>query len=321
MSADFALIDPVLTASFLPATRSPMPDSSLVHHWIPQPTADGSFTFFSAEFGEAFHSSQGAKAEAFVKFAQATQLAEKAHSPQLRLLDVCYGLGYNTAAALETIWAINPQCQIQVYGLELDRTVPQAAIVPPLIESWSPQVQVILQALALQQTYTTSPLQAHLLIGDARQTIQQVQQTGFQADAILFDPFSPRRCPQLWTVEFFTLVARCLAPTGRLATYSRAASVRSAMLEAGFSIGSIPFETPQADSHEWSQGTIASFNATNLPPLSDLEQEHLHTRAAIPYRDPSLTDPTNVILERHDQEQQQSSLESTSSWRRRWGIR
>lgn len=321
MSADFALVDPVLTASVLPVTRSPMPDSSLVHHWIPQPTADGSFTFFSTEFGEAFHSSQGAKAEAFVKFAQATQLAEKAQSAQLRLLDVCYGLGYNTAAALETIWAINPQCQVQVYGLELDITVPQAAIVPPLIESWSPPVQAILQALALRQTYTTAHLQAHLLIGDARQTIQQVQQTRFQADAILFDPFSPRRCPQLWTVEFFTLVAHCLAPTGRLATYSRAASVRSAMLQAGFSIGSIPFETPQDDSHEWSQGTIASFDATNLPPLSPLEQEHLHTRAAIPYRDPSLADPASVILERHDQEQQQSTLESTSSWRRRWGIR
>lgn len=288
--------------------------------WIPQPTADGSFTFFSTEFGEAFHSREGAKAEAFVKFAQATQLSEKAQQPQLALLDVCYGLGYNTAAALETIWQVNPQCQVQVYGLELDATVPQAAIVPPLIEIWSPPVQAILRQLAIQHQCQQPNLQAHLWIGDARQTIQQVQQSGFRADAVFFDPFSPRRCPQLWTIEFFTWVAQCLAPSGRLATYSRSASVRSAMRQAGLSIGTIPLDAPSPQTHQWSQGTIASFDPSTLPPLSQLEQEHLHTRAAIPFRDPTLSDPAEIILQRQQQEQQHSNLESTSSWRRRWAI-
>ena len=303
-------------------------------HWIPQLTQDGSFTFFSAEFGEAFHSQQGAKAEAFQKFAAATQLAEKAiagrsqpepaspdrSSHSLRLLDVCYGLGYNTAAAIETIWAANPNCSVEVYGLELDATVPQAAIAPPLIESWSASVQEILRSLALQQVYQSDRLAAKLLIGNARQTILQVAQLGFQADAILFDPFSPRRCPQLWTVEFFRVVSQCLAPTGRLATYSRSASVRSALLQAGLAIGSIPMIGTHS-SQEWSQGTIASFDKTDLPALSQMEQEHLQTRAAIPYRDPNLLDSTIDILVRHQQEQSNSLLESTSSWRRRWNIR
>jgi tRNA U34 5-methylaminomethyl-2-thiouridine-forming methyltransferase MnmC len=288
--------------------------------WIPQLTQDGSFTFFSEEFGEAFHSEKGAKAEAFQKFAEATQLAEKAVQPSLRLLDVCYGLGYNTAAAIETIWAANPACRIEIYGLELDVTVPQAAIAPPLIESWSDSLQDILRSLAVQQSYQSDRLTAKLLIGDARQTILQVTQLGFQADAILFDPFSPRRCPQLWTVEFFQVVSQCLAFTGRLATYSRSASVRSALLQAGLAIGSIPLLETH-DSHEWSQGTIASFDKTVLPLLSPMEQEHLQTRAAIPYRDPFLSDPAIDILERHRQEQAISSLESTSSWRRRWHIR
>lgn len=301
-----------INMSHLSASHTPV--------WVPQPTDDGSFTFFSTEFGEAFHSSQGAKAEAFAKFARATQLAEKAKQSQLRLLDVCYGLGYNTAAALETIWAVNPACQIEVYGLELDATVPQAAIAPALLESWSPQVQPVLQALAIDHHYTTPNLHAQLLLGDARQTIQMLQQMQFQADAIFFDPFSPRRCPQLWTVEFFTAVSRCLTPTGRLATYSRSACVRSAMLSAGLSIGSIPLDTPASVTHEWSQGTIASFAPETLPPLSQLEQEHLQTRAAVPYHDPTLSDSAETILERHQQAQQISPLESTSSWRRRWQI-
>ncbi|WP_416675007.1 tRNA (5-methylaminomethyl-2-thiouridine)(34)-methyltransferase MnmD [Egbenema bharatensis] len=288
--------------------------------WTPQPTQDGSFTFFSDEFGETFHSTQGAKAEAFDKFAQATDLAQLATRNQLCLLDVCYGLGYNTAAALETIWAIHPHCTIDLYALELDASVPQAAIEPPLITVWSSEVQSILKQIALTHHCATSRLRATLLIGDARQTVQQLHSRSVQVDAIFFDPFSPRRCPQLWTVEFFTQIAQCLSPTGKLATYSRSASVRAAMQEAGLQIGSIPLGEPH-EPHEWSQGTIAAFAGQTLPPLSPMEQEHLQTRAAIPYRDPSLSDFADTILERHQQEQQCSQRESTSSWRRRWGIK
>lgn len=288
--------------------------------WLPQLTGDGSFTFFSEDFGESFHSLEGARAEAFLKFAQATELATKARHNHLCLLDVCYGLGYNTAAALETVWAVNPECQVELYGLELDATVPQAAIAPPLLDGWSLIVQTVLQQMALAYACRMPYLTATLLLGDARQTIQTLCLSGFQADAIFFDPFSPRRCPQLWTIEFFTLVARCLAPGGKLATYSRSAAVRSAMRSAGFCIGTLP---PDADHlpHEWSQGTVGSFDAQTLYPLSQMEQEHLQTRAAVPYRDLTLKDAAPTILERHHQEQQRCVLESTSSWRRRWGIR
>jgi tRNA U34 5-methylaminomethyl-2-thiouridine-forming methyltransferase MnmC len=287
--------------------------------WTPQPTGDGSFTFFSSEFGEAFHSRQGAKAEAFLKFSQATHLAQKAEQSPLHLLDICYGLGYNTAAALETIWSVNPQCQVVLYGLELDSTVPQAAIEPPLLATWQPQIQTILKTLALEHSWSTPLLHAQVLIGDARQTIHQLIEQHFQAEAIFLDPFSPRCCPQLWTIEFCRLIAQCLAPTGMLATYSRAASVRSALVAAGLQIGTMP-PPEKGLSREWSQGTIAGFILDRHQPLSLMEQEHLQTRAAIPYRDPTLSDSAAQILERHQQEQQTCDLESTSSWRRRWGI-
>ena len=288
--------------------------------WTPQPTNDGSFTFFSNEFGETFHSTKGAREEAFLKFVKATDLAQKATRDRLLLLDVCYGLGYNTAAALETIWAVNPNCRVEWYGLELDASVPQAAIEPPLIESWSPAVQKVLQSIAQFHHCKTDTLTAALLIGDARHCIQEIRTAKFQADAIFFDPFSPRRCPQLWTVEFFTQIAHCLAPDGKLATYSRSASVRSAMIEAGLAIGTIPLSHPSDLSHEWSQGTVGGWSSNGLPLLSLMEQEHLQTRAAIPYRDPTLSDSAASILHRQQQEQQASTRESTSSWRRRWGI-
>ncbi|MBE9012665.1 hypothetical protein IQ250_20910, partial [Pseudanabaenaceae cyanobacterium LEGE 13415] len=275
--------------------------------WIPQLTQDGSYTFFSEEFGEAFHSYQGAKTEAFQKFSDAIDLQKKAKQSQIKLLDVCYGLGYNTAAAIEVIRNVNPTCTIEIYGLELDPTVPISAA--PLLQHWASDVQIVLESIAKQHNYQDNYLKAQLLIGDARQTIQKLNH--FQADAIFFDPFSPRRCPQLWTVEFFKRVAQCLAPDGKLATYSRSASVRTALIEAGLQIGTIPLGELHLP-HDWAQGTIAAWNAETLHPLSQMEQEHLNTRAAIPYRDRTLSDTAEEILERHEQEQRSSKVESLS---------
>jgi tRNA U34 5-methylaminomethyl-2-thiouridine-forming methyltransferase MnmC len=49
-----------------------------------------------------------------------------------------------------------------------------------------------------------------------------------------------------------------------------------------------------------------------------MEQEHLLTRAAVPFRDPDQRDLAPVILERRQQEQLHCGLEATNSWQRRW---
>ncbi|MEB3274933.1 MAG: tRNA (5-methylaminomethyl-2-thiouridine)(34)-methyltransferase MnmD [Prochlorothrix sp.] len=288
--------------------------------WIPHVTADGSYTFYSTEFGETFHSNQGAKAEAFEKFVMATQLLRvAAETGTVRILDVCYGLGYNTAAALTAIEAAVPGTRVEVMALELDGTVPQGALQGACLESWPPSVQTALVALAQAHQYGDDRHQLQLHLGDARQTLPTIVAQGWQADAIFLDPFSPRRCPQLWTVEFLAWVARTLSPQGILATYCRAAAVRSALQSAGLGLGTLPLAHPKAP-HHWAEGTIASREAAVLTPLSPLEQEHLQTRAAIPYRDPTLTDTAPLILQRRQQEQQRSTRESTTQWRKRWGI-
>lgn len=278
----------------------------------PQPTADGSFTFFSQEMGESFHSIQGAKTEALLKFVQPCQLVEKAQQPVVRLLDICYGLGYNTATALETIWASNPSCRVELVALELDPAVPRAAIAYNLLKDWTPPIPELLGVLATSLKINSNHFQAELLLGDARSTIQQLCQAQFIADAIFLDPFSPPRCPQLWTVEFLQQVVKCCATTGRLATYSCAAAVRSAMITVGLKIGctlAVGGRQP---------GTVASLNGSELPPLSWRSLEHLQTRAAVPYRDPQLCDLAPIIWQRRQIEQQASSLEPTSRWQKRW---
>lgn len=279
---------------------------------MPQLTADGSQTFFSEEFGELFHSHHGAKQEAELKFVRPTQLEIKAQSATIDLLDICYGLGYNTAAALTAIWQANSQCHVRWIGLESNVRVPQAAIAQNILHEFPESVRQFLETVAIDLKVKTENFDAQLLLGDARQTIQKVRELGFLADAIFLDPFSPPSCPQLWTIEFLERAVSCLKPSGYFATYSCAAAVRTALIAAGLHVGStVPIGRK-------SPGTIASFSETKVPPLSLQEREHLQTRAAIPYRDPHLSDPAEVILQRRQQEQKISLLEPTSRWKKRW---
>jgi tRNA U34 5-methylaminomethyl-2-thiouridine-forming methyltransferase MnmC len=275
-------------------------------------TDDGSYTFFSEEFGQAFHSKYGAKEESLFKYAIPTLLAEKASRGHLRILDICYGLGYNSAAALATIWRSNPDCTVEIIALELDRSVAVSAIEHQILSEWEDPIPQLLAQLVRAELLDTGKLNAELIFGDARQTIQQVIDRGFTADGIFLDPFSPLACPQLWTVEFIDRVAKCCAFDGIISTYSCAAASRAAMIQAGLSIASI---TPVGRK---APGTIASFDATQLPPLSQQELEHLQTRAAIPYRDPTLADSIAEIVTRRELEQDNCGLETTSQWKKRW---
>ncbi|MEA5467422.1 tRNA (5-methylaminomethyl-2-thiouridine)(34)-methyltransferase MnmD [Spirulina sp. 06S082] len=284
--------------------------------WQPRLTDDGSFTFYSGLFDECFHSFHGARQEAEYKYVEPCQLYQKAKENDcLHLLDICYGLGYNSAAAIAAIWSAHPTCYIKLVALELDVTVPQQAASQGLLDSFSSphgDVSSLLREFADTQKLRSPQIQADLYVGDARSQIQRVARSGFCAEAIFLDPFSPPKCPQLWTVEFLAQVSQCLHPKGRLATYSSAAAVRTALTQAGLSFGATQGVGRR------SPGTIASFMPDDLPPLSPQEREHLHTRAAIPYRDPNLNDSTATILQRREREREMSHLEPTSRWKKRW---
>ena len=278
----------------------------------PYITDDGSYTFFSEEFGQTFHSKYGAKQESIFKYAIPTLLAQKASRGHLRILDICYGLGYNSAAALATIWRSNPQCTVEIIALELDRTIPIAAIEHHLLADWEDPIPRLLTQLVQDEVIESERLRAQLIYGDARQTIDRVIELEFTADAIFLDPFSPLSCPQLWTIEFIDRVAQCCAGDGMIATYSCAAAARTAMIAAGLAVADSVVVGRKAP------GTIASFNPAQVPPLSSQQLEHLQTRAAIPYRDPTLSDSMAKIVIRRELEQDDCGLETTSQWKKRW---
>jgi tRNA U34 5-methylaminomethyl-2-thiouridine-forming methyltransferase MnmC len=283
-------------------------------------TADGSKTFYSYEFGETFHTKYGAKTEAEITYIQGCQIEQKIKQKNtIKILDICYGLGYNTATVLDFILKNNHQCSIvksccaiELIALELDETVPKQALENKLLENWSSNTREILEQLLREKEIKLPLIKMQLLIGDARETLSKLVPKNFQADAIFLDPFSPPKCPQLWTVEFLTLIANNLDEEGIIATYSCSAGVRKAFQLAGLTIGN-NFSVGRR-----SPGTIATKRIQPLSALSVMELEHLQTRAAIPYRDPLLQDTKEIIKLRREEEQAISNLEKTSQWKKRW---
>jgi hypothetical protein len=129
----------------------------------PQLTQDGSYTFFSQEYQESFHSAFGAKQEAEVRYIQPCLIKElAAKQSTIRLLDICYGLGYNSAAALEAIWGINSECQIELIALEIAVDIPQQAVNHNLLEQWQVPVPLLLGELANKSVVKDKFLQAQL---------------------------------------------------------------------------------------------------------------------------------------------------------------
>jgi hypothetical protein len=76
----------------------------------------------------------------------------------------------------------------------------------------------------------------------------------------------------------------------------------------------------------WSQGTVASPQALPpdptglLRPLSPMEEAHLSSRAAEPYRDPTGRAQAAAILAARQRAQASHPGASTSAWRRHWGL-
>jgi hypothetical protein len=208
--------------------------------------------------------------------------------------------------------------------LELDRRPLDLALKRSDFQKlWTPTVLDRLEALRDRDGWSSTDGTGTMLWGDARQTLDRIPPER-RFDLILLDAFSPGRCPELWSEEFLHALAARLTPGGRLLTYSRAAAIRASLRRAGldlFSLLPAPGERPG-----WSSGTLAVQGGTkpipdNGPgwrPFSQMEEEHLQTRAAIPFRDPGGSDSSNTILQRRSEEQQRCSLEATNAWQRRW---
>ncbi len=192
-------------------------------------TADNTETFMNLQIKESYHSQTGAVEEALKKYAVPCKIKELAKSGKIRILDVCFGLGYNSAMAIDVALEENPSCEIEVIGLEYDPTIlEKIQEVNPPIRSFKQYKRLAPSQLSFQE----KNVDVTVILGDARETIKKLAESSF--DAVFFDPFSPKTAPHMWQIPFFEQTYRVMKNSAILATYSCARMARENMAKAGF---------------------------------------------------------------------------------------
>lgn len=87
-------------------------------------TGDGSTGLYNKSVGDVYHSIYGAKNEAVDKFIKPLNLKHNfSNKSCIRVLDICYGIGYNTKAFLEEIIKLKINTNITIDLLEYDKNL------------------------------------------------------------------------------------------------------------------------------------------------------------------------------------------------------
>ena len=82
-------------------------------------TADGSVGLFDKDVNDIYHSTSGAYKEAVDKFVIPSQL-ERFKNKTCKVLDICYGIGYNTKALLKYSIENNLNVKFKIDALEIN---------------------------------------------------------------------------------------------------------------------------------------------------------------------------------------------------------
>ena len=248
-------------------------------------TEDGSYTLWSGEFGEPYHSiTAGAVREALEKFVLPSRIVEKAAlRGRVRILDVGFGLGYNVAVALYKIREAAPKAQVEVISLEKDLS----RDIPILPEPYGRFHELIIELLPEGEREGVS---VRVLLGDARKRVRSL--IGFDADAVFHDPFSPYKNPEMWSLEFLEMIERSMDPEGYWVSYTSSLPVRRALMDLGFRVGS---SKPVGRKRG---GTVATLTG-QLNTLGPSEKKRLVTSPfSVPFRDPGLErDPLEILVD------------------------
>lgn len=292
-------------------------------------TEDGSVSLVSGACGELYHNRAGAFAEALHDYAEVAMMVwtilygEKLPA-QFDVLDCCFGLGYNSLVLAQELPAgIN----LNVVAVELDERA--VAFVPQVLsqpcfeklrldglgdeqaESLGRFQQTTIERSSVDNEGRKCFFKFDLVQSCLRAYLRRPREASEDRlyDLIVHDPFSPRKMPELWTIDLFQAYRDRLKENGLIITYSSAPAVRGALLDLGFSVyrtpalggkfgGTLAVKGDVLESH-----MLSGLLSQRITRPTDQELVVLSKSSRVPYRDPSLSADRDDIFAARLQEQ------------------
>ena len=193
---------------------------------------------------------------------------------KLTILDICFGLGYNTFATLYYIKKLGLKTKVHIISPEFDEGLLRSLDTfdfPAEFASLKPIIKAISQDLY----YKDEQFKIEILLGDARKSIPQIQE---MVDVVYQDAFSPAQNPLLWTTEHFRDIRKICKEDALLTTYSTAITTRMGLYENGFFIFIHTGELMR-------NSTVASLKMIEGPEYVDMELKQVRNPKAQSMKD------------------------------------
>jgi len=196
-------------------------------------TKDGSNTLFSQKYNQHYHNpDDGAINEALSKhIIPAFSFVQD--KEELTILDICFGIGYNTFSTIYYILQNNLNIKVNIYSPELDANLVKSLDSFDFPKEFD-EIKHIINSIAKTCKYEDEKIKIEVFIGDAREYIKSLDKNSF--DIIYQDAFSSEVNFELWTKEYFEDIFALCKDDCIMSTYAIATPIRLSMYEAKFFI-------------------------------------------------------------------------------------
>ncbi|RDU62836.1 hypothetical protein CQA53_09005 [Helicobacter didelphidarum] len=142
----------------------------------------------------------------------------------IRILDICFGLGYNAMLGLETF-----QC-CEIYSPEKDYLLPELL---KFDYTNIANAHKILNELQKNRVYNHKKQTLYFLHGNALHILESFPQGFF--DIVFQDAFSQAQNPELWSKQYFQKLDYITAKNCIITTYAKAKNILESAQHANFS--------------------------------------------------------------------------------------
>ncbi len=199
------------------------------------PTSDGTHTLYSKQFDQHYHSvKEGALNESLSKHVIPALTYHK-NKKELTILDICFGIGYNSLATLYYVQQENLNIKVNIYSPEFDLDLLYSIknfTFPKEFQSLTPIIQEVSQNLY----YEDEKCKIEIYNGDAREYLNILSNQNILFDIVYQDAFSSEVNRLLWTQEYFAQIKNILNNDAIITTYSIATPIRLSIYNNELSI-------------------------------------------------------------------------------------
>jgi tRNA U34 5-methylaminomethyl-2-thiouridine-forming methyltransferase MnmC len=232
---------------------------------------DSGFTLRESLSGQLMHSQVGPWVEANTVYVEPSELERRLSTesaPPLVLYDVGMGTAANAIAAIEASARRGRNLQIVSFEKHPDALaqILSSEEAFPYLTRYREALHTLLQTGSVE---INDQISWKLIPGDFRDlNLSELP----RADLIYFDFYSPATCPELWTQAIFQKLFEKSNSETTLITYAAGKAVRSAMLLAGFYVGTGPSTGMKLETTIATRNFSLLKNPLDLDWLSSLEK-------------------------------------------------